>query len=114
LLLQSKHDHCQAVPIREDAVQLALAPSENMVLIRGALPENIYEPPVRGKKILLTHFMQSVCRAINYPGFCKPREIHRLESYAFTDPKFSGFIRYEITFDQPARLLVITDAYRRL
>lgn len=105
------HDRYQAVSVRDGTVQLTLAPSESMILIRGTLPENAYEPPVRGDKVLLTHFTQSVCRAIDYPKFSKARQIDCLESYALTDKKFSGFIRYETSFNQPAQTLEITDAY---
>lgn len=105
------HDRYQAVDVREGMIQLSLAPSESMILIQGTQPEDAYDPPVRGEKLLLTHFTQSVCRAIDYPKFSKAKEIDCLESYALADKKFSGFIRYETTFDQPAKVLEITDAY---
>ena len=61
----------------------------------------------------LTGFTESVCRGIDYPNFRKAREIAQPESYHLTDPKFSGFIRYEkeITAGGHFTALEIGDAH---
>ena len=61
------------------------------------------------------NWKRSVCRSIDYPKFSSPKEISRLEDYAKTDKKFSGFIAYENTFSlkdksQNRIYLEITDA----
>ncbi len=90
---------------------VSLAPSQSVFLVAGPAPADAYHPAERGEKLPLTHFARSVCRAAEYPDFGEAREIDTLESYALTDKKFSGFIRYETTFDAPAQTLEITDAY---
>lgn len=104
-------DRRQALEVTDGKVQIILAPANSLFIMHGTVPENVYEPAGRSQKILLTTFSQSVCRAIDYPNFGSARNIDRLESYAQTDKKFSGIIRYETTFDQPAHTLEITEAY---
>ena len=110
-LYDAWHDRCQSLDVQVGKAQIELAPSESILIIRGKLPENAYQPALRGEKFLLTSFKQSVCRAIDYPFFGGTRFISALESYALTDPKFSGIIRYETNFDCPAQTLEITEAY---
>ena len=77
----------------------------------GPAPEDAWQPAPRGEKLVLTKCRQSTCRAADYPQFGSPRMIAKLENYALTDKKFSGYIRYEATFKHPARTLEITDAH---
>lgn len=90
---------------------IILEPSHSLFIISGALPTPAEPAPARREKISLTHFHQSVCRAIDYPNFQREREIHTLESYALTDKHFSGIIRYETDYFGKAHTLEITDAY---
>lgn len=90
---------------------LTLAPAQSMFLLAGPVPEDAWKPAPRGEKLLLTKCRQSICRAVDYPQFSSPRLIARPENYALTDKKFSGYIRYEASFRQPAQTLEITDAY---
>ena len=93
-----------------DGGELTIAPCHSLLLMRGK-PENAYAPPAFSRKKSLVQFEQSVCRAIDYPKFGEPRRINVLESYAKTDPKFSGVIRYETSFQGKAQALEITEAY---
>ena len=97
--------------VRADVGSPPTAPFQNIFIVRGAAPQTIYQPAPRGEKLLLTKFTQSVCRAVDYPNFKNTRVIEKLESYAATDKKFSGFIRYETTFPCPVKTLEITQAY---
>ena len=90
--------------------ELTIAPSQSLFLVRGKAG-NVYELPTLGKKVLLTRFKQSVCRSIDYPKFGEARETFVLQSYALTDKKFSGIIRYETGFSGAAQALEITEAY---
>ena len=100
--------HDRVLPWSE---QITLHPSQSLFILPGPAPESAYRPAERGEKLSLTRFTRSVCRAIDYPAFSKAAEITALESYAKTDKKFSGIIRYETGFSQPAQTLEITDAY---
>ena len=93
-----------------DGGELTIYPSHSLFLKRGK-PENAYELPAFSRKRPLVQFEQSVCRAIDYPRFGERRRINVLESCAKTDPKFSGIIRYETSFQGKAQALEITDAY---
>ncbi len=66
-----------------------------------------------GQATTLTGFTESVCRSIDYPNFQKARAIGRPESYHLTDPRFSGFLRYEkeITAGESFTALEISDAH---
>lgn len=105
------HDRNQSLDVEGGKVQIELPPLTSALIICGMLPDKAWIPAPRGEKLLLTNFKQSVCRAIEYPLFGGARFISALDSYAFTDPKFSGIIRYETSFSCPAQTLEITEAY---
>lgn len=94
-----------------DGANLDIAPGQSLFLMRGDVPQGAPQPAPRNKLQKLTHFTQSVCRAADYPNFGKARKIETLQSYALTDKKFSGIIRYETSFTGKAHTLEITDAY---
>lgn len=76
-------------------VNILLQPSHSL-LILSQKGRPVCKPlAMHGEKRVLTNFTQSVCRSIDYPNFGKHRQINALESYHLTDPKFSGFIRYD-------------------
>ena len=55
-----------------------------------------------------------MCKSAEYPNFTPKGSIEKLEGYEKSDPKFSGFIRYETTiaWDENCDILLeITDAY---
>ena len=100
------HDRCLAW----DGGALTIEPYHSLFLVKGEA-ESIYTPPVFTERRVLEGFSQSVCKALDYPKFGPGKEITKPESYALTDKKFSGFIRYETRFTGPAQMLEITDAY---
>ncbi len=110
-LYDAWHDRREALKVENGKVKLCMAPSQSVLIVRGAAPQAVYQPAPRGERIPLTKFTQSVCRAVDYPNFKNARVIEKLESYTLTDKKFSGFIRYETTFTCPAKALEITEAY---
>ena len=89
---------------------LTIAPSHSLFLVKGAA-EPVYTPPVFTERRVLEGFAQSVCKAADYPTFGPAKQIETPESYALTDKKFSGLIRYETRFTGHAQMLEITDAY---
>lgn len=94
-------------------VKFALHPSHSLLILPKK--DRMVSKPLmmRGTQTILTRFTQSVCRSIDYPNFEKLRQIEKLESYHLTDPKFSGFIRYETDFTAGHGFvgLEIMDAY---
>lgn len=105
------HDRCEVLEAQDGQLSISVAPSQSCFIMCGPAPASVYTPAPRGEKILLMRFAQSVCRGVNYPNFSSATEISVLESYALTDKKFSGIIRYDAAFDYPAKTLEITDAY---
>ncbi len=100
------HDRCLAW----HGEALTIAPSHSLFLVKGAA-EPVYTPPVFTERRVLEGFAQSVCKAADYPKFGPAKQIETPESYALTDKKFSGLIRYETRFTGHAQMLEITDAY---
>lgn len=98
---------------QDNVIFVTLQPYHGMIVV--AQGERRTEAPLamRGCPKKMTSFTQSVCRSIDYPDFQKHRQIHTLESYHLTDPKFSGFIRYETKFTTENGFagLEISDAY---
>ena len=105
------HDRYERLTVHNGSVKVCLAPSQSLFILCGSAPEMVYEHADRGEKIRLDQFAQSVCHAIEYPNFGEQKTVTVPNDYAQTDKDFSGFIRYETTFDPPARTLEITDAF---
>ena len=93
-----------------DGRALTIEPHHSLFLVKG-LSADLEMLPSFTDRRLLQGFSQSVCRSADYPAFGPAKEIVKPESYALTDKKFSGYIRYETKFSGKARLLEITDAY---
>lgn len=93
-----------------DGGVLTIEPLHSLFLVKGAA-ENACVRPTFTERHVLEGFVQSVCKAIDYPNFGAAREIAKPESYALTDRKFSGVIRYETHFPGKAQMLEIADAY---
>lgn len=94
-------------------VKIKLYPSHSLLIIPQRGREVRRPLEMHGKRQELTVFTQSICRSIDYPNFGRTRQINKLESYHLTDPKFSGFIRYETEFEATEDFvgLEITEAY---
>lgn len=106
-LYDALHERCQ----KWDGGRLTLPPLHSVFIMKGEAPEECWEAPASNTPVKLTEFIQSTCRAINYPHFENVKIITELQSYDLTDKKFSGFIRYETKFAEAAAALEITDAY---
>ena len=105
------HDRYEAANTQNGQIAIDLPPCHSLFIVMGVAHQTVYQPAPRGKKIPLTQFRQSACRAVAYPNFGAAREINTLESYSAANPKFSGIIRYTTHFDVPAQTLEISDAY---
>jgi len=98
-------------------INVSIEPSKSLIVVFDDIDDCLLAEPIKlsGKKIELKKFKQSVCKSIEYPNFTEEREINMLESYSYTDKKFSGFIRYRtsIYLDKKYQnvILEITDAY---
>ena len=72
-------------------------------------------PKAEGTEIPLNgSWRRSICRSIDYPDFRSGKEITLPDKLEVEEPEFSGFVRYENSFDlteKSAVLLQITDAY---
>ncbi len=92
-----------------DLKNLTVKPYESLILLPGGLDVETME----WTELPLKSFARSTCRSADYPNFTGHTEIATLESYAKTDPKFSGIIRYETraTLDKAEKVqLCITGA----
>lgn len=92
----------EALKNEDGRVCVTLHPSHSLLIVRQNGREVCQQLSMQGEGEELSCFTQSVCRSIDYPAFAKHREINKLESYHLTDPKFSGFIRYETYFEAGA------------
>lgn len=97
--------------IKWDGENISLEPLHSLFIIKENNQQEFYEEPVTKYAKKLSDFKQSCCRAIDYPDFEKEKNITILQSYALTDKKFSGIIRYETTIGNSVKSLLITDAY---
>lgn len=104
-------DSYETAWMQDGRIPVEIAPSHSLFLIVGEEIETSSWPTLGDEKTILTHFRQSVCRAIHYPEFGDAKDIVSPTNYALTDKKFSGIIRYETTFEGRFRTLEITDAY---
>ena len=81
-------------------------PSDKLKLLEGKASEGAALYGSQEMLSEITRFARSACRAADYPNFGKKADIRERNSYSFTDPKFSGFIRYEDSLVVPERALV--------
>ena len=81
-------------------------PSDKIKLLEGKASEGAALYGSQEMLSEITRFARSACRAAEYPDFGKKADIRERNSYSFTDPKFSGFIRYEDSFVVPERALI--------
>lgn len=99
-------------------VKLELVPLKSAIIILDseAIPEGAV-PAARaeGAEVpFLGPWRRSVCAGIDYPEFSGEKEVALPDDLAGEQPEFSGFVRYENSFEgrSGAKLtLLITDAY---
>lgn len=106
-------DTYEEIQTVDGKVLIELYPSQSLILLEKNSRDIVAPLTFRGDKVRLNNFLQSVCRSIDYPQFGKAKKIDKLESYALTDKKFSGMIRYETTIHAGKSFtgIEITDAY---
>lgn len=94
-------------------IKLCLQPNHSLLILHKHGRPTSKPLAMHGRGKELKNFTQSVCRSIDYPNFEKHRQISKLESYHLTDPRFSGYIRYETDFTAANGFigLEITDAH---
>lgn len=97
----------------EKGIFVEIPTDESLFIIPRQGRDAMSQMMFRGQAQTLTDFTESVCRSSDYPKYQKARKIKRPESYHLTDPKFSGFIRYEkeITAGDTFTGIEICDAY---
>ncbi len=101
----------------KNGILLDLRPSESIIVIKGngsALKENAISSDFFNDVILLNNFTVSTCRSKDYPKFKSKGNIKKMENFGLSEPKFSGFIAYETSFqigDFSKIILKIMDAY---
>lgn len=98
-------------------VKIVLEAMKSLIIVfdEGEVPGKLCDP-VRpeGKEYLLREgWKRSICRSIDYPTFKEEKDVRLPDSLAEEMPEFSGFVRYENTFNGKAgqkTVLEITDA----
>ena len=103
----------EELDVVDGRANITLHPSHSLLILQRKGGKVYRSLTMRGKKTGLTSFTRSICRSIDYPSFGSTEVIDKLESYHLTDPKFSGFIRYETEVETGDGFvgLEITDAY---
>lgn len=81
-------------------LRLELRPYNPVIVVFGDKGENLVpEVKAEGTPVELKGWKVSLCESKQYPSFGEPFEMEELNSIATVDPNFSGFIRYEKSFD---------------
>lgn len=85
-------------------ITLTLEPLKSRIIVFGACGAPLNAAPnVEGKAIPLDNWACSLCKSAAYPAFGKPEEVVLPHQLVKTHPRFSGFVRYETTFEAPDR-----------
>lgn len=103
----------EEIQMADGRVSVELYPSQSLILVEKNGRNTVKPFDFSRDKVKLNGFSQSVCRSIDYPKFGKAKKIDKPESYALTDKRFSGIIRYETTIRAGKSFtgIEITDAY---
>ena len=99
----------------ENGFCLTVEPLKPLVLVSGACDVPLYAQPKAAREIPLKSWQRSACEGADYPSFSDPVSTVPPDGQllAESDPEFSGFVRYETSFDLPESaplLLEIADA----
>jgi hypothetical protein len=96
-------------------LHLTLKPYHPVIVVFGDKGKNLVpDVKIEGTAAELTGWQVSMCQGKDYPAFGKAFEMAKLDSIAAKYPDFSGFIRYEKTFDYAKgekSVLELTAAY---
>ena len=111
-------NRCEAVTARtvDDGtrVRLRLTPLKSLFLVFGSCGAPLLAPwAAQGEPVPLENWARSTCEGADYPHFGAAVPVTLPDGLAQEQPEFSGFVRYETTFDATggeAWLLELTDA----
>ena len=96
-------------------LHLDLKPYNPVIVVFGDKGKNLIpEVKAEGTPVELKGWKVSMCEGKQYPAFGEAFEMEELNSIATIDPNFSGFIRYEKSFEYTKGekcVLELTDAY---
>ena len=109
-------DGCGNISLKpnESSILIIVNDEENVKLLESkAVPKVVI--PAEAKAINMSgKWMRSITKSVNYPNFEKQEEVNLPDDYAKVDPEFSGWFRYENSFNtdsSKAYYLEITDAF---
>lgn len=96
-------------------LNLTVKPYHPVIVVFGSKGTNLVpSTEISGAASELLDWQVSMCQGIDYPAFGDSFEMSSLDSIAIDHPDFSGFIRYEKSFDLPrgnSYVLELTSAY---
>jgi len=104
-------------PYQNERLSVVVEPLKSLLVIFDReLPERLSpDLPSEGEKISFTSpWQRSICKSIEYPEFSETKEIAWPDNLAGEEPEFSGFVRYESTFNatkEDAAILTVSDAH---
>lgn len=108
-------NRCLPAEKAEGGIRLTVEPLKPLFLVSGPCDAPLVTRPEAGQEITLKSWRRSTCEGADYPSFSDPVGIVLPDGrlLAESEPEFSGFVRYETTFElpEPKRLLLeIEDA----
>ncbi len=104
------------VSLADGTLELVLEPLDSFLLILDEPDPALLTEPVslEGAELPLAPWTRSLCAGIDYPNFGAPKAVTLPDALADELPAFSGYARYESSFEltaQKAVTLELTDAY---
>lgn len=105
----------QVVDGEELQVQLTVEPLKSCILVMGQPPAGakLYTQPQMVGQVALGDWSRSTCEGASYPNFGQATVVTLPDALAEEQPEFSGFVRYETSFQLQADaplVLEISDA----
>ena len=108
-------NRCLPVAKDEGGFRLTVSPLQSIFLVGGPCGVPLTAPGETGAEIPLENWARSTCEGAEYPAFSAPvpAQVPDGQQLAEEKPEFSGFVRYDCTFELPVAcrlLLRIGDA----
>ncbi|MGN0998459.1 MAG: hypothetical protein ACI4PO_02780 [Faecousia sp.] len=99
-----------------NSLNITLEPLHSAILVLDEADPALLMEPVScaGEEIALAPWLRSTCDGIDYPAFGAPKAVTLPDNLAQEQPAFSGFARYESSFDAQKGqkiALELTEAY---
>jgi len=97
-------------------VHITLEPRKSLVVVFGTPEMELREPLTDCNccdETAITQWTRSTCESLEYPDFKNAKSVTLPDSLEKEEPEFSGFVRYETTFETNGSsklCLIITDA----